>query len=1121
MLQCKTPSGVPIVSITTEYRDFPAVMDTGCSVSLIEHKLAKNLNRNYASIGDYSLTCANTDKLKPIGKTQVTLQLGSKTISQFFYVVEKLPYPCILGSDFIADNNIILDLNSKRFCFGNSPESIQIEQINEHTGKLNLGLAMFANTECEVGSLESRIELLLQKYPTVARTDGSYGRTDWTYHVIDAHGPPPCQKPYRKSPMLREIINNNVKELLENGMIRPSRSPYAAPVVLDMKKNGKYRMCINYSRLNDQTKNNAAPMENVSTILRQLPIGYYDSLIDLKSGFWQIMLSQDSIEKSAFVTQDGHFEFLVMGFGLKNAPKSFAALMRKVLDGYLDDFVKVFMDDIIIYSKTLDEHLRHIELILKRLRMANLAINRDKSVFAKREVTFLGHIVSEDGLKKVPNKVQAISEFPQPKCIKDVQRFHGMCQWYGNFIEHFAEIAEPMTRLLKKTVPWHWGKEQQKSFEKLKAEMCNKVLLYGINYAYPILLKSDASEYGLGGALINIIEGIERPVMFISKTLNESERRTHIYEKELYAIIWGYDKLREFIEGHEFTIQTDNEAVSYLKKMKEKKAKLMRWANEIQSWNAKLVFRPGKENVEADALSRAPIPEQEGDPTMNDDPPDFHYVPSSLVALLTFNTPTLEKLKAEQLQDGELANIMKVITDPDSASAQAYQNYEIKDGLLMKKVQGFRKDKENTCEPRPVPVMPKSLVPEILYIFHDAPEAAHPGMKVTKRVIKSRYFWSGMNKEINDYVHSCSNCQKVKASNSMPYGLLQSVDPPSSVFERISVDFMGPFPASGKGRQNRFLFVVQDELSKWVELFPMRAATAKRVVDCLVNHVFCRYGSPKSILSDNGSQFTSKIMKRMCKDWKIKHYFTSPYHPQPNQTERVNRNLKAMLQAYAHENHHSWDEHLQKFALAMRVHVHGTTKVTPALLNLGREIPLPIDRNMQERETETPEELVEKLTQVPEKLKEIISWVKDNILQTQEKNKKLYDKGHVQARYNVGDLVLVKNHVISSKDDGIMQKLANRYDGPYLIAKEITPVTFHLHTIPDKKFLGKRHVADLKPFVQRQTQAYKPLVSPHQSEVEVQLSTQKTVNTVKRSLRHTPRVNYRTLAGYKARAKPQ
>ena len=1167
MLKSNLPCGVPMVSITSDYKDFPAVMDTGCTNSLLEYKLARNLNRNFLSVGESSFTCTNKEELKPIGKTAVTVQLGNKCISHVFYVVDKLAYPCILGSDFISKNDIVLRLSMNSYWFGdNQEEKMIIEKVDETKGRLNLGVALLAKRDCESQSIESRVESLLQKYPTVARTDGKYGRTDWTYHIIEAEGPPPCQKPYRKSPMLREVINNNVKELLENGMIRPSRSPYAAPVVLDKKKNGKYRMCIGYTKLNAQTKNNAAPMENASTILRQIPVGYYYSLIDLKSGFWQIMLAEESIEKSAFVTQDGHFEFLVMGFGLKNAPKTFASLMRKVLQSYLDSFVKVYMDDIIIYSKTLDEHFYHIELVLKRLKLANLSINREKSSFAKKEVTFLGHIVTEEGLKKVPAKVQAIVDFPIPKNVHDIQRFHGMCQWYSSFIETFAEKAEPMCRLLRKQVPWHWGPEQQMSFELIKKNMCEDVLLQGMDYQYPIILKCDASNVGLGAALVQVINGKERPVMLISKTLNKSERNAHIYEKELYAIIWSYHKLKEFIEGHEFTIHTDNKAVYYLERMKEKKSKLMRWAEEIHSWNAKFVFRSGKDNVEADALSRAPIPEQESDPTMFDEPEDFHYAPC---ALLTFKTPTFQKLKEAQLQDEKLKKIIELICVNGDASRQATQDYGMRDGLLVRKVQVLGEWKWNStqsrgfetvpsCEGRPgssqtcqnvnsqdrdpkvrspekeivqgkeiayvnenvmefilVPVIPRSLVAEFLHLFHDVPEAGHPGIKATKKIIKSRYFWEGMNKEIVAYVNSCPVCQKVKASNVKPYGFLQSVDPPSFVFERISMDFMGPFPASGKGRLNKYLFVVQDELSKWVEIFPMRTATARKVVECLVNNIFCRFGSPKSILSDNGSQFTSKIVKRMCTDWKIKHFFTSPYHPQPNQTERVNRNLKAMLQAFVEENHHSWDEHLQEFALAIRTHVHQTTKVTPALLNLGRQIPLPVDRNLQNDEERDPELVIQELNQVPEKLKSIIHWVRDNIIASQKENKKLYDRNHTMARYEPGDMVLVKNHSISNQEEGIMQKLSNRYSGPFMIGKQITPVTFSILTVPEKKCIGKRHVADLKPFVQRLSHIQVPLESPD-LEQESKRSIPERVNTVKRCLRKTPRVNYRTLAGYKS-----
>jgi transposase InsO family protein len=806
-------------------------------------------------------------------------------------------------------------------------------------------------------------------------------------------------------------------------------------------------------------------------------------------------------------------------------------------------------------------------MVLEKFREAGLTINVEKSIFAKRELMFLGHILSEDGIKRNPEKVEAILEWPRPTDKQGVQKFTATCQWYSSFIKNFAEKADPLYDLLRGKKPWYWGPKQEKSFQQLKLDMANKVILMGLDYSLPIIIKCDASQVGLGAVLCQVIDGKERPVTFISKTLKKYERNAHIYEKEIYAIIWALDKLSQYVEGHPFIIHTDNRAVNYLHGMKSTKSKLMRWANEISRWNATIVLVPGKDNIEADALSRAPIPEKSTDRDIDQDADDIVYTP---MACMCYDTPTWEKIQSEQRRDPDLLKIIKAIADPNSPMAKEYKGYFLQNDTLKKEIVmerkmvellrgsredehgegehggsrcGIHEDKQNAhtveqvnvelenpaggsrSEPRPhgsrrpgrkstepipvektlklVPVIPKSLIPEILKIFHDVPEAAHLGMRKTKQKIKDRCFWNFMNRDIQKYIHECHVCQVTKPVNQLPAGLLQSVEPPTAVFETIDVDFMGPFPASSKN-QNRFLFVVIDELSKWVELIPMRAATAKKVAENLENQVFCRFGIPKNVLSDNGSQFTSKIMKKLCQQWRVTHKLISPYHPQANQSERTNKNLKAMIQAYVEENHRQWDFHLQKFAFALRTSINETTQVTPSLLNLGRELPVPFDRNLQEDEQADMEANREELKELPQKLQEIIAWVRTNIIKAQAVNKSHYDKSHRHVDYQIGELVLMKSHGKSEKHKGIIMKFNNRWNGPVKIHKKLTDVSYEIYNVHTNKPMGKRHVSELKPYFQRADKEEKTQKKPAFE-----------FPTVKRSLRNTKRVNYRTLAGYR------
>jgi len=305
---------------------------------------------------------------------------------------------------------------------------------------------------------------------------------------------------------------------------------------------------------------------------------------------------------------------------------------------------------------------------------------------------------------------------------------------------------------------------------------------------------------------------------------------------------------------------------------------------------------------------------------------------------------------------------------------------------------------------------------------------------------------------------------------------------------------MGPFLPSRKG--NKYLFVVVDELSKWTELFPMRVATAKKVVEVLEDQIFCRYGAPRAIVSDNGKQFVSKAVKSMCKQWNVTQKLCSPYHPHQNLSERTNRNIKKMISAYVEDSHHTWDLHLQKFALALRTSINEATKVTPSLLNLGRQLPLPFDRAMQQTDIFLDPE---KYKDLPETLLNIINWVRENIITAHKKQAIYYDPKHRQSTFKTGDWVLIKNHTLSDKDQGIMKKLTPRWIGPYRLGKSITSVTFELLLIDSDKCIGKRHVCEMKPYYKRTER-----ITDHNT------NTQKSIY----NLRKKPRVNYRTLHNY-------
>jgi hypothetical protein len=1108
----------------------PAFLDTGCSYSLIRKSLVKKITKQIDPIEPIRLMSMDNQFTSPIGAVHLNIQIGHKKFRHRFLVMDKIPYPLFIGRDLIRKSDMVIHDHADEFWCSKEPDKKYTLKPVE--GKYVYLMQRKDIEDASNPDMQEQVRKLLDKYPSVYRKDGSLGRCNVIKHKIELiDNKPIFVRPMNYPPKHTEEIRKQINILLEKGLIREtSTSPYTANVVLAPKKNGSLRMAISYKKLNSQTIRNSLPMPKAGIFLKRLPAGGWYSVVDCDSGFWQIEMEEESIPMTCFQFDGRLYQFKVVPFGLKNSPATFVACMNETLRGLIGDFLYVYMDDIIIFSKTKEEHLKHLEILFQRLEKSGLSINHKKSIFAQRSIDFLGHVVSEKGVQKQEEKIVAVKNFPRPNNVEQLQRFLGMCGWYQGFIQHYATIADPLYKLLPKKTQWLWTNQHQKSFDALTRAMCEDVVLSGIDYRFPIVVKTDASNTGLGAVLEQNIDGKDRVICYASKTLNKSEKLLHACEKELLAILWAVEKFKEFIYGENFSIITDNQALKYLKQFKEDNSKLGRWAMRLAPYTDRIFYRPGKENVVADALSRASGPVGETEPNYLEDDPEVMFTP---VFAMFENVLTLDEIRQEQERDEEIQRmkrdacqmiatsdcdlimedgILKKLIDIEVLIENDEQNSERNErstpglvqpvdvtrgvdqnvvpmsvagpsnsaasqGTSQRQVGEQSTDSNSQAETvtrqpitrrrnfnkKSVPVIPKSLRERVIQYHHDEPHAGHGGMKKTKDLIRKRAYWPGMFSDIAKYVKSCLICQQTKYPNQKPAGVMGLSKNPEGIFDSIFIDFMGPFVPSSRGRQNRFLLVVQDELSKWVEMFPMRTATAAKTKELLEDQIFCRYGSPRTIISDHGSQFTSNLMKKLCAEWNVEHRMTSIYHPQPNQAERSNRNIIPMIAAFVEGQHSSWDHHLQKFALALRNAVSDTTRVTPALLNLGRDIPTPFDRNMQG--TSAVREVNH--NQISKELKNIIQWVKSNMTNAKQRYKAYYDERHRNVEYSVGQLVWSRNHPLSSAEEGINKKLSPKWIGPFTITKKVTPVTYALHDSFGSP-AATRHVNDIKPYISRQ-----------------------------------------------------
>lgn len=965
---------------------------------------------------------ANGSTSPVLGYALLPVTVGKTTAIIKFYVIPGVNTPLLFGINFWR-------------VFQIAPDVLALLETGDRTAEDVVSRAIVSEVRhlLDLDSLRAdertQAEAILEEFRTISSEVMGLGRTGLLSHDINTGDAPPIkQRYYMLSQQKLAELNRQLDEMLQQDVVEPSISPWNNPVTMAPKADGTLRFCLDSRKLNEVSKHDAYPLPYITQILDQLGQAKFLSSIDLKSAFWQIPLTPGSKEKTAFtVPSRGLFQFKVMCFGLTSAPATQQRLMDLLFGPEFGGRIFIYLDDIIVVSSTLEEHLRLLRTVVDRLSYANLTINLKKCHFFRRQLKYLGYVVDEFGLRTDPGKINSIVNFPIPTSRKEVKRFLGTASYYRRFIKNFSNIAGPLNKLTssrKGAPPFLWSPAANEAFSELKLALTTAPVLACPDFTQPFAVHCDASDYGIGGALTQEVNGEEHPIAYFSHSLNANERNYSATEKEAMAVVLTVEHFRPYLEGDKpFRVITDHASLKWFLNLKNPTGRLERWGCRLSPYNFKIEHRRGTENVVPDALSRA--------------------VPVSGISI---STTDKWYLKLRRLCEEK----------PTSCP-----NFQIINGKLFR----FTKSKNPLSRDfQWKEVIPADYRERVLRENHSVPTAAHLGVAKTYRRLQQGYFWPHLYGDVVQFVAACDICNARKHDNRATPGLMGEARVCARPFQCISIDLVGPLPAS---RQlNTYLLTVVCCFSKYCLFFPLRRATGKVIAQRLEDNVFLVHGIPQTILADNGSQFTGREVQGLFAKYNIPQVHLGPvYCPQVNMVERYHRTLITAISSFIEADHRLWDVNLPHIRFAMNTSVSSVTSYTPFMLVHGREaIP---DGNIYQECEDLDEILFSSRHDYRDRLgalKEVYQSVHNELKKAHARNARTYNRRRRDLTFEVGDWVWKRSYKQSDANRYYTTKLAPKYEKCRVVRK-LSRLVYELED-DHGKALGKWHIKDFKPVAQ-------------------------------------------------------